>query len=410
MDFGALGIYIALFLALYVEVFLLLNYFEHKPAQKSARTPNYFPSVSIIVPVWNEERTLANTLRSLLALEYPKKKLEILIVNDGSTDATEHIAKEFAKKYAQVRLINKENGGKYTALNRGITESKAELVGCLDADSFVLRDALLEAVKKFEHEPETMALIPAMTVHQPRTMLEMMQAVEYTFGVFFKKMFDNLGALNVLPGPFSIYKREVFEKIGLFRPAHNTEDMEIAFRMQKYGLKISNAHTARVETSVPKTVRTLLKQRVRWSQGFLQNSWDYAYMYFNPRYGNFGLFTLPVGLVAFISGLYVAGYLLYSILHTLTARAIDRWLTEVPLQLSAPHLDWFYLNTSMMMFLVIATMSLMLTAILLGKQIAQSKLGALSLLSYFLIFGFLAPLWLARAAWGAVRAKESQWR
>ena len=86
-------------------------------------------------------------------------------------------------------------------------------------------------------------------------MLETMQAVEYTFGIFYKKMFDNLAALNVLPGPFSIYRREVFKKIGVFRHAHNTEDMEIAFRMHANGLKIVNAHTAFVYTTVPKTVR-----------------------------------------------------------------------------------------------------------------------------------------------------------
>ena len=87
-----------------------------------------------------------------------------------------------------------------------------------------------------------MAITPAMKVYRPRNMLELMQAVEYTFGIFYKKMFDNLSAVNVLPGPFSLYRREVFDKIGLFKHAHNTEDMEIAFRMHANGLKIVNAH------------------------------------------------------------------------------------------------------------------------------------------------------------------------
>src|SRR6185503_16128899 len=105
---------------------------------------------------------------------------------------------------------------------------------------------------------------------------------EYTFGVFTKKVFDNLGAISVLPGPFSLYKREVFAKAGMFRHAHNTEDMEMAFRMHQHGLRIENAHTAVVYTNVPKTVWSLVKQRTRWSQGFLENSKDYRHMYFNP--------------------------------------------------------------------------------------------------------------------------------
>src|SRR6185295_16189198 len=99
-------------------------------------------------------------------------------------------------------------------------------VGCLDADSFVAPDAMLEVAKRLDTDPSIMALTPSMQVYRPRKIIERMQAVEYTFGIFYKKMFDNLSALNVLPGPFSIYKREVFEKIGLFRHAYNTEDME----------------------------------------------------------------------------------------------------------------------------------------------------------------------------------------
>jgi cellulose synthase/poly-beta-1,6-N-acetylglucosamine synthase-like glycosyltransferase len=91
---------------------------------------------------------------------------------------------------------------------------RAELVGCLDADSFVARDALAEMVKAFESDPESTLAITPMKVNQPRNLLELMQAVEYTFGIFYKKMFDNLSAISVLPGPFSIYRREIFDKIG----------------------------------------------------------------------------------------------------------------------------------------------------------------------------------------------------
>ena len=411
MEIGALGIYVCLFVGLYFEVFLLISFLEQKPAKKSSDRPTIFPTVSMLVPCWNEERTVGKTIDSLLAMDYPKDKLEIIVIDDGSKDRTAEIASMYAEKYpGQVRLFRKENGGKYTAMNWGIEHSTGELIGCLDADSFVAPDGLIEMVKMFQSDPEIMALAPAMKVSRPHTMIEMMQAVEYTFGVFYKKMFDNLSAISVLPGPFSMYRRATFDKIGLFRHAHNTEDMEMTFRMHAHHLKIANAHTAHVYTTVPKSIRTLVKQRTRWSQGFLQNSQDYRYMYFNSQYGNFGMLILPFGLVAFASGLFAGSYVLWHLCTAIMTRLIDLWVTHIPPHLSEPHFEWFYLNTSMLTFLVIFTLCMTLLAILIGNTIAQNKLTFKSYLSYFLLFGFVAPVWLARAAWGALRAQESSWR
>ena len=409
MDIGALGLYGTLFLALYFEVFLLISFLEQRPGRKTASRPARYPKVSMLVPCYNEERTVAGTIESLLALDYPADKLEILVIDDGSKDRTGEIAKTFTHD-PRVKYFYKENGGKYTALNFGIEHSDGELIGCLDADSFVAKDGLLEMVKKFESDPTIMAITPAMKVQSPHTMLELMQSVEYTFGIFYKKMFDNLSAINVLPGPFSMYKRDVFAQIGLFRHAHNTEDMEIAFRMHAHGLKIGNAHTAQVYTTVPKTVRALVKQRTRWSQGFLQNSRDYSYMYFNPRFGNFGMLVLPFALVSFLAGLYTACYALYHLVDYIWVRTSDSFATHIPPHFPTLHADWFYLNTSMLTFLILFTLTMTVTAILLGGKIAQTRITMKSYASYFLLFGIIAPLWLARALWGAVRAKDAAWR
>jgi cellulose synthase/poly-beta-1,6-N-acetylglucosamine synthase-like glycosyltransferase len=309
-----------------------------------------------------------------------------------------------------VHYFYKENGGKYTALNFGIERSQAELIGCLDADSFVTPEALREVVKKFEETPEAMAVIPAMQVYNPLRLLERMQSVEYTFGIFVKKMLDNLAAISVLPGPFSIYRKEAFSLVGPFHHAHNTEDMEMAFRMHKHGLTMCNAHTAIVYTTVPKTLRSLLKQRTRWSQGFLQNSRDYAYMYGNPRYGNFGLLALPFALAMFFGALYTSGYFLYSLLSALGKRAADYYLTGIPPQLPSLQLDWFFLETGMLTFLIVAVIAGTLTSIVLGQRLGETRIGLKSFVSYFMIYGFVAPLWLFRAAWGALLARESAWR
>jgi len=410
MDLGAIGIYLCLFLALYFEVFLLISFLEKRPGKRTEERPTYYPTVAMLVPCWNEEKTVGKTIESLLDLDYPRDRLEIVVIDDGSKDGTRAIAESYAARFPQVKYFYKENGGKYTALNFGIENTSAELIGCLDADSFVAKDGLIEMVKKFQSDERIMAITPAMKVFKPRTLLELMQSVEYTFGIFYKKMFDNLAAINVLPGPFSMYKREVFEKIGLFRHAHNTEDMEIAFRMHANGLLISNAHTAYVYTTVPKTVRALVKQRTRWSQGFLQNSKDYRYMYFNPNFGHFGMLVLPIGLTAFFAGLYTALYMLYRFLHFIITHAYSAWITRIPPHLPTIHMEWFYLNTSMLTLLILLTLSMTLLAIYLGGHIARTRLGVKSFLSYFLLFGLIAPLWLVRALWGAIRSRDAAWR
>ncbi|MBP7770434.1 MAG: glycosyltransferase family 2 protein [Candidatus Pacebacteria bacterium] len=411
MDAAALGVYAAIFLALFFEVFLLISFFEKRPAQMTALRPKRYPTTTIIVPCWNEGATIGGTIESLLSLDYPADKLNIMVVDDGSQDNTGSVAREYAQRYpARVEYHYKENGGKWTALNFGISRTQAELVGCLDADSFVDEHALVEIVKLMENDPAIMAVTPAMKVNKPKRLIEMMQAVEYTFGIFFKKMFDNLSAISVLPGPFSFYKREIFDIIGPFKHAHNTEDMEIAFRMHQHGLKIANAHTAYVYTNVPTTVRALVKQRTRWSQGFLQNSQDYSHMYLNRKFGNFGMLVLPVGLAGFAAALYTAGFLLYNLVSLVILKVSGMLATGVPPQLPSPRIDWFYIDTSMMLFLTLTVAVMTLVAVLLGQRIAKTQLGVTHFVSYFLLFGLIAPLWLARAAWGALLAQESAWR
>lgn len=410
MEIGAWGLYMCLFIALYFEVFLLISFFEKKPAAKTSARASRYPMVAMIVPCYNEEKTVGKTIESLLAMDYPKDKLEIVVVDDGSRDNTRAIAEGYAAAHPQVRFFHKANGGKYTALNLGIERSQGEIIGCLDADSFVAQDALIEAIKYFEQDPAAMGLTPAMRVNKPRTLLELMQAVEYTFGIFYKKMFDNMAAIDVLPGPFSLYKRGVFAAIGGFRHAHNTEDMEIAFRMHANGLKIINAHTAFVYTTVPKTVRALIKQRTRWSQGFLQNARDYKHLFFNRRLGHFGMLVLPFKLVAFAAGLYTAAYALYGIANALSQRLSDYYATGIPPHVPAAHLSWFYFNTSAMLFVIMAVLGMTFVAIVLGSRIAQNRLSPVSIVAYFTLFGFIAPIWLARAAVGAILARESAWR
>lgn len=411
MSIGALGVYMCLFFSLYFEVFLLISFLEKKPSKKTFLPPKRYPSVSMIVPCFNEGKTLGATVTSLLSLEYPREQLEIIVVDDGSTDNTREIGETYAARSpSQVKYFYKENGGKYTALNFAIERSSAEFVGCLDADSFVEKDALVEVIKRFEEDEQVAAIVPVMKVHNPKNALEIMQVAEYTFGIFVKKIFDNLGAITVLPGPFSIYRRDVFSIVGPFRHAHNTEDMEIAFRIQKHGLRIVNAHTAFVHTTVPATIVALVKQRTRWTQGFLENSRDYWFMFGNPKFGNFGTFSLPFSMILFFLSLYMTGFLIFTALSSLTKAVTSILTTGIMPRFEAPSFDWFYFDTSIVTFLVIAALLMTLVSLLIGRKMADAHFGAGTILSYIMLYGFLSPLWLLRAIFGALLARESRWR
>jgi hypothetical protein len=135
-------------------------------------------------------------------------------------------------------------------------------------------------------------------------------------------------------------------------------------------------------------------------------------MYFNRSYGNFGMLALPLGFAGFLAGLYTAGYTAWRLSSYVVSKVFMIWQTHVPVSLSLPHHQpqWLYvIDTSMLSFLIVFTLSMTLVAIYLGQRIADTKLSVVSFVSYFLLYGFVAPFWLARAGWDTVLSKERGW-
>ena len=200
-----------IFFSLYFQIFLFLSFIEkRKKIKKEEYRPiKETPSITVAVPCWNEEKTLAGTLDSLLNLDYPKDKIHIIVVDDGSRDNTYAIALSYQEKYPQqIRVIKKENGGKHTAMNLALSECTTELFSCLDADSFVTPETLKEMVSFFEADESVMAVTPCIHIKDPKTFVQRMQAVEYLLGVYIRKVYGELDAIQVTPGPFSIFKRK----------------------------------------------------------------------------------------------------------------------------------------------------------------------------------------------------------
>jgi poly-beta-1,6-N-acetyl-D-glucosamine synthase len=410
----SLPVNLLLFFTMYFEVFLLVTYFEERESftETSApkRMPGRYPTVTIIIPAWNEGATLLGTVESLLALDYPKGRLELFIVDDGSTDDTLAVARTFAH-HPHVKIFSKENGGKYTALNLGIERSKSELIGCLDADSFVDKDALIEIIPFFDN-PQVMAVTPSVQIHKPDNMIRRMQAAEYMIGEFTRKLFSRLDGLYVTPGPFSIYRRSIFKKIGGFKHAYNTEDMEMALRMQSNRMKIENAHNALVYTVSPKTPRALYKQRVRWVSGFLKNAFfNYRHMFFNKKYGNLGLLTLPFAFISIFVALSFTALYLKSLVHIFYERYLQYSTMGFHFTLGKYNFDWFALNLEFRRLLIYLMFFATIFFLLIGARMMARRWNVSRNMLYFiLLYGFIAPFWLARSLINLITAKEAKWR
>ncbi|MDP3735369.1 MAG: glycosyltransferase [bacterium] len=418
-------LYTLLFCALYAQVFLLVTFLEMRAVRargtlcRSAARPSIAgksspidlnPRVAIIVPCWNEERTLMGTLDSLLALEYPRDKLSIVIVDDGSTDGTNAAAERY-RAHPQVALLSKENGGKYTALNLGIEHIgvSADLIGCLDADSFVAPSALREIVRVFT-DPSIMAVTSLIKVVKPHTIMERVQSVEYITSGFLREVLGSINALFVTPGPFSIYRRDVFEKLGPYRAAHQTEDLEIAMRMHAHGMQIGNTLSALVYTRAPRTFRQLFRQRVRWHYGFLRNALDYRAMFLRPQFGHVALFGIPAAVASIIGSIIFFGYSIYDIARSLAHRALQ-WATvglrfEFP-----PDFSWFFVPTAPKVLLSLVLVATFLIIVWQSRRAAEGRRGfPRYFLYFFALYGMIAPLWYARAIYNVIRARGGTWR
>lgn len=402
-----------LFLGLYFEVFMLLTFLSAPAKERRLRVPSsHTPKIAIIVPCWNEQDTIGGTVTSLLALDYPKDRLEIILVNDGSTDNTKQVMDSYAGN-PQITVIHKENGGKHTAINMGIEVAEdAEFVGCLDADSFVAPDALREMIPCFE-DPKVAAATPAMSVFQPKNLLEQMQNAEYIIGIAARHALSAVNGIYVTPGPFSFYRRSVIEELGGFRHAHQAEDMEMALRIQRAGYEIENAPRSRVYTKVPRSVPKLIKQRTRWTTGFLRNVMtDYRDLVGNPKFGTLGLLVLPLGFVAIIGGAFLFFVALVSlVLNTINAYTVTEGVPLSYTLLPRFSIEWFYIPATFLLLTSVVVGVLSVSLLLIGRHVSNTPAKILlGIIGYTFIYAFIAPFWLMRSMYDVLTGKRRAWR
>ncbi|GGG43360.1 hypothetical protein GCM10011374_02160 [Kocuria dechangensis] len=258
------------------------------------------PLVSVVLPVFNEEPVVGRTLAALRASDYPN--LEVIAVDDGSTDWTLQIMEDFAREWPRLRVISQPNGGKSVASNHGIMAARGEIVVTLDGDTlFEPQTVRMLARHFYDHDGgrPVGAVAGHVKVGNRRGVLPMWQSLEYISGICVTRMAEGVvGAISIVPGACAAWRRDALKQAGGYSHDTMAEDADLTMSLQKLGYAVVQENRAVAWTEAPVTVKGLAKQRLRWTYGNLQALWKHAGMLFRPRYGALGMIALPYTMLA----------------------------------------------------------------------------------------------------------------
>lgn len=300
-------------------------------------TSAYVPPVSILVPSYNEEKTVVNNIMSLLSIEY--SQFEVVVINDGSKDSTLDvlrkafdlkridkpyqetiITQEIRGVYVSARIpnltvIDKVNGGKADALNVGINCCKYPLFTAIDADSILEKNSLLKVIRPFIDDPEKVVVTGGIVrvlngskvengfiqeVFLSKSPLAILQTVEYLRAFLFGRMgWSELNSLLIVSGAFGVFKKDIVLKIGGYSADTIGEDMELIIKVHKYmkrekkQYKIYFIPDPVCWTQAPEDIKSLKGQRIRWHRGLMDSLLNHKDMFLNPKYGIIGMVAIP---------------------------------------------------------------------------------------------------------------------
>ncbi len=287
--------YILIYFFLFYSIFYLLTFFTNRRIFFKDPKPRKYPSLSIIIPAYNEEKHVEKAIKSILAQNYPKSRLKVILVDDGSIDRTV----ELARKFKQVKIIRKKHGGfKAAALNLALKKITTQLVGFMDADSYLTKNSIRYMVSYLENK-KVGAVMGTVRVAEPKTLLQRVQHIEYLIFMITKRVFHFIDGNFVTPA-FAVYRTKELKSLGGFEVNNPCEDIEIALRYIDKGYQIKNSYKGIVYTETPDTIKGLAKQRIRWTRGFFTNTRKYSHMILNSKHGDLGLFTMPISYINMI--------------------------------------------------------------------------------------------------------------
>jgi cellulose synthase/poly-beta-1,6-N-acetylglucosamine synthase-like glycosyltransferase/peptidoglycan/xylan/chitin deacetylase (PgdA/CDA1 family)/spore germination protein YaaH len=249
------------------------------------------PTVSVLIPAHNEEKVIVQTINSVLASDFAQ--LRVIVIDDGSADATGKLLDEHFAGDERVHIIHQVNRGKPAALSAGVSSADTDVIVTIDADTEIEPDAISKLVRHFS-DPQVGAVAGNVKVGNRSRWLTRWQALEYiTSQNMEKRAFDLLNCITVVPGALGAWRRKAVEAAGGITADTVAEDADLTIAIRRLGWRISYDEEAIAWTEAPDTPGILIRQRFRWTFGTLQSFWKHKNTLFRPRYGTLGWIALP---------------------------------------------------------------------------------------------------------------------
>jgi peptidoglycan-N-acetylglucosamine deacetylase len=318
-----IGILLGLARLVFIGSLAVGQWFRSYRRERTHAGSDYAPFVSIIVPAYNEQLVIENTIRSLLASDY--SAYEIIVVDDGSQDATSKVVAEKFAGEARVRLFTVANAGKAAALNTGLRYARGEIVIALDADTLFAPQTVGALAHRF-YDKHLGAIAGNAKVGNRVNLVTRWQALEYiTAQNMDRRAFASLNCITVVPGAVGAWRRDLLIEAGGFASDTLAEDQDLTLRIRRLGYTIGYEETAIAWTEAPHNLRSLAKQRFRWAYGTLQCMWKHRDALLRPRYGALGFVAMPNVWIFQILFPLISPVMDLMLIYVLVSSAIDRW-------------------------------------------------------------------------------------
>ena len=292
----AIGAFLAMVRTIFMVSFALLQHRRNQRLEAAIgdKTRDW-GKVSVMIPAYNEVLAITNVISHVLKSNY--HNLELIMIDDGSTDETFAVASKAFGNHPKVRLLRKPNGGKASALNYGLRYATGDFIVSIDGDTLMQPDTINELLFKF-NDPRVAAVAGCVKVANPRNLLTRWQEVEYMIGQNLdRQALEYVNGMNTVPGALGAFRREIIKEVGGYQPDTLAEDTDITIRILRRGYHVAYAPKAIAMTEAPETVKQLLRQRFRWSYGALQTVWKHRGAVLDLKCAGFAWFTLPQVLI-----------------------------------------------------------------------------------------------------------------
>jgi len=398
-----------MFISLYFLSLYFILYLKNKNDIFSYPEIKKEYSISVLSPAFNEEDTIADTLKHIFDMDY-KNILEVIVINDKSTDNTLSIVKGLMKKYPRLKVIdNKKNLGKAGSLNKALKIATGELIAVIDADSYPHKDAFSKMVGFFEEEKVGAVTVPVVARNK-NNFIEKLQAIEYKAISITRKLLGYVDAIYVTPGPLALYRGEAIRGIEGFDEKNMTEDIEATWKLTAFGWDRRMCLDTGVSSTVPSKFKDWYVQRRRWNIGGLQCIWKYRK--FLIKKGMLGWFIIPFFILSTFLGLLGLSIFFYLI----TRRAISNFLfTKYSISVGTPvlTLNDLYITPSILNYLgivlfVLGAVFTLLVLSLLKERILKRQ-NILNILFYLTFYIAIYPFVMIGAMFHFIRGKRI-WR